>query len=52
MEQYIQGQSRDLVDQAYSKFVSGLLVIWAVLLIAVMHQMVRSVDNMLTGDNS
>uniref|UniRef100_A0A2P2MS80 Uncharacterized protein n=1 Tax=Rhizophora mucronata TaxID=61149 RepID=A0A2P2MS80_RHIMU len=24
MEQYIQGQSRDLVDQAYTKFVSIL----------------------------
>lgn len=24
MEQYIQGQSRDLVDQAYTKFVSFL----------------------------
>lgn len=24
MEQYIQGQSRDLVDQAYTKFVSAL----------------------------
>lgn len=23
MEQYIQGQSRDLVDQAYTKFVSN-----------------------------
>lgn len=27
MEQYIQGQSRDLVDQAYTKFVSGLSLI-------------------------
>jgi len=25
MEQYIQGQSRDLVDQAYTKFVSDLI---------------------------
>lgn len=25
MEQYIQGQSRDLVDQAYTKFVSSSL---------------------------
>lgn len=25
MEQYIQGQSRDLVDQAYTKFVSAFL---------------------------
>ena len=33
MEQYIQGQSRDLVDQAYTKFVSKyschiLLELW------------------------
>lgn len=26
MEQYIQGQSRDLVDQAYTKFVSAFLL--------------------------
>ncbi|GAU15351.1 hypothetical protein TSUD_04200, partial [Trifolium subterraneum] len=28
MEQYIQGQSRDLVDQAYTKFVSVMLQPW------------------------
>ena len=28
MEQYIQGQSRDLVDQAYTKFVSFLKLIY------------------------
>lgn len=28
MEQYIQGQSRDLVDQAYTKFVSFLELIY------------------------
>ena len=26
MEQYIQGQSRDLVDQAYTKFVSSIFL--------------------------
>lgn len=28
MEQYIQGQSRDLVDQAYTKFVSNLFIVF------------------------